>query len=111
MGHNNNRYFDAVDDSLTAHMTPLPTSVTNVTYFEGMGGASIGDYALFAGGYTESVVSKAFSVDASLTIQVQPSLRFARQYLAAAVIKGEKALFYGGQNDSTVYDTIDVYTV
>lgn len=111
MGHNNNRYFDAVDDSLTAHMTPLPTSVTNVTYFTGMGGASIGDYALFAGGYTESVVSKAFSVDASLTIQVQPSLRFARQYLAAAVIKGEKALFYGGQNDSTVYDTIDVYTV
>ena len=111
MGHNNNRYFDAVDDSLTAHMTPLPTSVTNVTYFTGMGGASIGDYALFAGGYTESVVSKAFSVDASLTIQVQPSLRFARQYLAAAVIKGEKALFYGGKNDSTVYDTIDVYTV
>lgn len=111
MGHNSSRYFGAIDDSLTNHRTIIPTSVTNVTYYGAMGGASIGAYALFAGGYTESVVSRAFSVDASLTVQVRSSLRYARQYLAAASINGEKVLFYGGQDGSTVYDTIDVYTI
>jgi hypothetical protein len=75
-------------------------------------GASIGNYALFAGGLVDSSYSGSDAVDAydtSLTYSTPTALSVGRGNLAGASV-GNYALFAGGQFGSSSYsDTVDAY--
>jgi hypothetical protein len=77
-----------------------------------LAGASIGNYALFAGGYGSSPNYKD-TVDAyntSRTRSTPAALSVGRRYLAGASV-GDYALFAGGESDSYSYrSTVDAYT-
>jgi hypothetical protein len=72
---------------------------------------TVGDYALFAGGYGDSQYLKTVDVfDTSLTRIVDDNLSAGRSGIAAASV-GNYALFAGGTTASRYSDTVDVYTV
>ena len=90
-------------------ITPLSTA----RYY--MGAATVGNYALFGGGYTRSYSNVVDAYDASLTRSTPTPLSTARYQIAAATV-GNYALFGGGDgvgvDGSTVYcDVVDAYTV
>ena len=74
---------------------------------------TIGNYALFGGGYTSSSVSSVVNAyDQTLTRPIPTALSTAREYLAATTI-GNYALFGGGNPTSgsfTPTAALDVYT-
>ena len=102
-----NTYVDAYSTSLV-HSTPTDLS-EGVAYPEY---ASVGKYALFAGGEksSSSITSKVHAYNTSLTYSNPTSLGSSRNYLAGASV-GNYALFAGGSNTSgsTVYSTVYAY--
>ena len=78
---------------------------------EYLAGASVGNYALFAGGSRGSSTHFATvdAYDSSLTRSTPTALGTARGYLAGASV-GNYALFAGGQIDNSTYSaTVDAY--
>ena len=96
---------DPPDEELI-HSTPTALSAGRSS----LAGASVGNYALFAGGRSGSS-SYSDAVDAydiSLTRSTLTGLSVARRNLAGASV-GNYALFAGGYDDSDSYDTVDAY--
>ena len=78
---------------------------------------TVGDYALFAGGWNSNTVTRVYSTvdayDKSLTRSTPVALSQARANLAATTV-GDYALFAGGDNpaqlnNKTYYSTVDAY--
>ena len=99
---------EVINKSLTKSIaSPLTVSRSN------MGAATLGDFALFAGGQTatRSVTNVVEVYDSSLTLTKNTSLTSSRRYIASTTL-GDFALFAGGEIPySTNYDTVNVYTV
>lgn len=72
-----------------------------------LAGASVGGYALFAGGDRSGSSSTVDAYNTSLTRSTSTVLSQARSYLAGASV-GEYALFAGGFDGSTS-STVDAY--
>ena len=90
MGQENN-HVDAYDTSLTRS---APTSLSKARY--NLSATTVGDYALFGGGYAANdVLDKVDAYNTSLTQSVATALSQARQYLLATTV-GNYALFGGG---------------
>ena len=68
---------------------------------------SVGDYALFGGGYAAAVDATVDAYDLSLTRSTPTALSAARAYVAATSV-GDYALFGGGHTGS-VSDVVDAY--
>lgn len=86
-------------------VTPLSAARVNLA------GASVGNYALFAGGYNMDTQSRFSEVDAfntSLIYQSGIRLSVAREYIASANV-GNYVLFAGGSNGSTRYYYVDAF--
>lgn len=99
---------DAYDAQLT-HFT-APNADTGRCY---LGGAAVGGYAVFAGGYTRSGSSLIPSgvvdaYDADLTHVSCAALSQSRAQMGYAGT-AEHALFDGGTNGSAYYDAVDAY--
>ena len=79
---------------------------------QSMGSGTLGDYAIFAGGYQQYGVAEYYAdietYTASLVKGSATDLSEPREYLAATTI-GSYALFGGGLNGSTNKDTVDSY--
>ena len=103
----------AYDKSLTQIITDSMYAELNgvVKGDVGMSAAtSLGDYAIFAGGWSSAgTFATSWVVDSSLTIENFTPLSSARRLLAAASV-GDFAIFAGGANTSTVA-TADAYTL
>jgi len=93
---------DAYDTSLTR---TIPTALSSTRF--NLAGASVGDYALFGGGYDGGYRSTVDAYDASLTRTTPTVLSLARASLAAASV-GDYALFGGGYTGSH-RATVDAY--
>lgn len=85
------------------HSVPTPLSETR----NDLAATSIGDYALFGGGWTGSGSSTVDAYNTSLTRSTPTSLSQARQYLSATSV-GDYALFGGGVGNS-YSSTVDAY--
>ena len=100
--------FKAYYDTLI-HSTPTVLSIAR----SGLSATNVGDYALFAGGYTWGDASYSNVVDAydtSLTRTTPTSLSQSRSGLSATSV-GDYALFAGGDvNSSTRSNVVDAYT-
>ena len=83
------------------HSTPTPLSVAR----SGLAGASVGNYALFAGGYSSRDTVDAY--DTSLTRSTPTALSVERRNLAGASV-GNYALFAGGEY-GFYSNTVDAY--
>ena len=91
-------YYNSVE-GLT-YSTPTALSVAR----NNLAGASVGDYALFAGGYNgSSVLNVVDAYNTSLTRSTPTSLSAARSSLAGASV-GAYALFAGGDGGGAVVD-------
>ena len=87
-------------------ITPLSVARSNLA------GATVGNYALFAGG-SDSNTGEALAVDAydSSLVKTNPTgLSVARSGLASATI-GNYALFAGGFSNFRYSSVVDVYTI
>ena len=74
-----------------------------------LAGASVGNYALFAGGTDDSSAdSTVDAYNSSLTRSRVTALSIAREYLAGASV-GNYALFAGGSNKCSTYPAVDSY--
>ena len=72
---------------------------------------SVGEYALFGGGYNGSnYFSTVDAYDTSLTRTNKTSLSAARYYLAATSV-GNYALFGGGHTGSNYSSVVDVFQI
>ena len=71
---------------------------------------SIGDYALFGGGYSGDRTNVVNAYDENLLMSVQTSLNTATSFLAAASV-GDYALFGGGDLVSGYLALVNVYQV
>ena len=73
---------------------------------------TVGNYALFGGGYNNSYRDTVDVYNSSLTKSTATNLSVARNYLAATTV-GNYALFGGGYSNSSpyYYATVDVYTI
>ena len=74
----------------------------------GLAATTVGNYALFGGGYVYSSVVDAYNE--SLTQTIPTALSQVRKSLAATTI-GNYALFGGGATSSNSSNVVDVYTV
>ena len=84
-----------------------PTSLSNAR--SDLAATSVGNYALFGGGYTGSYTGGVNAYDTSLTRTTPTGLSQARELLAATNV-GSYALFGGGQRgNSTKLATVDAY--
>jgi len=68
---------------------------------------SVGDYALFGGGYAAAVDATVDAYNLSLTRSTPTALSVARAYVTATSV-GDYALFGGGHTGS-VSDVVDAY--
>ena len=75
-----------------------------------MDASTIGNYALFAGGYTTKAIDTVDAYDISLTRSTPTALSAARYSMSAATV-GNYALFACGSAASGVSAVVDVYTV
>lgn len=98
-------------DTLLVHTTPPDLSVAR----RSIAGASVGGYALFAGGRTDTtatgfvVSSVVDAYDAALTLTNATQLPTARDVSGCATVGGY-AIFIGGQiSSSSVSYSVDVY--
>ena len=95
---------DPSDEELI-HSTPTALSVSRSS----LAGASVGDYALFAGGYDDFYRSTVDAYDTSLTRSTPTALSVRRADLTGASV-GNYALFAGGYRGSSSYsDAVDAY--
>ena len=69
---------------------------------------TVGNYALFGGGYYSGYQSTVDAYDTSLTRTTPTALSAARIYLAATTV-GNYALFGGGYNGTNHLSTVDAY--
>lgn len=112
----------AVSEVYDASLTHSVTSALSVDK-EMFASGTVGNYALFGGGYgggpysgQKSILSTVDAFDDSLTRTTPTALSVARCSLAAATI-GNFLLFAGGEDSSGGYassgklDTVDVYTI
>ncbi len=92
-------------DGELVRSTPTALSVARDT----LAGASVGNYALFAGGYGADYRDTVDAYNASLVRSTPTALSVARRNLAGASV-GDYALFAGGYGSSPTYkDTVDAY--
>ena len=100
---------DAYSSSLTR---TTPTTLATARY--GLAGASVGSYALFAGGYDgQVVVSAVEAYNGALTRSTATTLSTARCYLAGA--KAKDYIIFAGGSDGTgsrsdTFATADAYS-
>ena len=88
-----------------ARSTPAALSTTR----RFLAGASVGNYALFAGGQAGSnYYSTVNAYDSSLARSTPTALSTKRGFLAGASV-GNYALFAGGGNNSSDFSTVDAY--
>ena len=91
---------------ITSFTRSTPTELSTARRY--LAGASVGNYALFAGGQinSSSYVATVDAYDSSLTRSTPTALSTARNRLAGASV-GNYALFAGGNSSSTVdaYDS------
>lgn len=93
-------------DSYNASLTKsTPSSLSTSRYH--LAGARVGDYALFAGGFSSTAVD---AYDASLTRSLPTALSQSRGVIAATGI-GDYAIFAGGCSNigGTYYAIVDAY--
>ena len=91
--------------ALSADVTALSTACSHLA------AATVGNYALFAGGYGSSYSAVVDAYNASLTRSTPTSLSTGRYDLAAATV-GNYALFGGGYGGSYSYfAVVDAYKV
>jgi hypothetical protein len=84
-----------------------PTSLSQARYY--LAGASIGDYALFAGGKDGTTNHNVVDAYTSSLVRSTPTaLSVTRRVLAGASV-GDYALFAGGWNGTTYYNVVDAY--
>ena len=83
-----------------------PTELSAARY--NLAGASVGDYALFAGGYTGSASAVVDAYTTNLTRSTPTALSAKRYNLAGASV-GDYALFAGGYTGS-YSSVVDAYT-
>ena len=93
---------------ITSFTRSTPTALS--TARGNLAGASVGNYALFAGGKIDnsSYVATVDAYDSSLTRSTPTALSTARGRLAGASV-GNYALFAGGTRGSTYAATVDAY--
>lgn len=107
-GTANNRINVTNDDEINAYNISLtrssPSSLFRTT--RSLGGASVGNYALFAGGYA----ALATAYNRSLTRSSTTSLSVPRKLLVGTSV-GNYALFAGGMDtrSSEYYSTVEAY--
>ena len=110
-GYNGSTYYDVVDvydESLTRSTA---TALAIGRYLPGA--VTIGDYALFGGGYNGSLEDDVDVYDSSLTKRSTKFLSVGR-YEPASTTVGDYALFAGGHGDSSVSTyskVVDAFTV
>lgn len=85
--------------SINKYLTKASMSLGLSKAKSGMGSATIGNYAIFAGGENDGSLDSVDAFDASLTRTVPTSLSHKRSQLAGACTK-DYAVFGGGYNNS-----------
>ena len=91
-------------DGELVQTTPTALSVGR----DSLAGASVGNYALFAGGYDGGHRSTVDAYNTSLVRSTPTALSVARYELAGASV-GNYALFAGGYDGSSDRSTVDAY--
>lgn len=105
-------YYSTVDAYTTSLTRSTPTALGVARH--SLAGASVGNYALFAGGYkgnkdsTPAYYSIVDAYNTSLTRSTPTGLSQSRYSLAGASV-GDYALFAGGKNSSTYSAAVDAY--
>lgn len=98
----------SIDPSLTRYVG----QVTDLSVARSwLAGASLGNYALFAGGWNRGSYNTVDAYDVSLTRTNPTGLSISRSLLTGTVV-GNYALFGGGAdqaNASALFSTVDVY--
>ena len=109
-----NGFYDSLVGSVDAYNASLTRSAAHVFgKTAAIGGAAVGNYALFAGGTTDAqidsnnVISSVLVYDPSLTFTTAPWLSVARADVKGASV-GNYALFAGG-NAGSFCTTVDAY--
>lgn len=102
--------FENYYNSVEGLTSSTPTALSVARY--SLAGASVGNYALFAGG---RIGSSAYSnvvdaYNASLTRSTPTPLSLARYSLAGASV-GDHALFAGGQVGTSSSNAVDAYSL
>ena len=107
-------YYSDIVGSVDAYNASLTRSAAHVFgKTAAIGGAAVGNYALFAGGTTDAqidsnnVTNSVLAYDPSLTFTIAPDLSVARADVKGASV-GNYALFAGGKADSFC-TTVDAY--
>ena len=95
----------AVVDAYSTSLTRTTPAALSVARYQ-LSAASVGNYALFAGGYTGSNSDAVDTYNASLTRTTPTVLSAARAYLAATSV-GNYALFGGGPVNGMVMMQFD----
>ena len=75
-----------------------------------MAATTVGDYALFGGGFNGSAIGDVEVYDTNLTHSTAPVSFIARYFLSATTV-GNYALFAGGYDGSNARRDVTVYTV
>ena len=101
-------HVDAYDTSLTR---TIPTELSKAR--RGLAATTVGNYALFGGGYSSNIGNTVDAYDTSLTRTISTALSQKRGYLAATTV-GDYALFGGGRkpapdNYLDPADAVDAY--
>ena len=98
----------AVVDVYNASLTRTTATALSGARYE-LAATTVGDYALFGGGYNTSNWGTVDVYDTSLTRTTGPNLFTERHCLAATTV-GDFALFGGGILNTTMDNSVDVYT-
>ena len=101
-----NKIADSISTVDRAYKQPTPLSQARGY----LASTSIGDYALFGGGYVSSLSNVVDAYDTSLVRTTPTVLSQARNKLSATSI-GDYALFGGGYSSSSVVDAYDTSLV
>lgn len=107
-------HYDGLVGSVDAYNASLTRSAAHIFGdTAAIGGAAVGNYALFAGGTwdmqinDDNVISSVLAYDPSLTFTIAPDLSVARADVKGASV-GNYALFAGGKASSKC-TTVDAY--
>ena len=88
-------------------MRSTPTALSQAR--SDLAGASVGNYALFAGGTIGSTTYPTVDAYNSSLVRSTPTALSEARYSLAGASVGNYALFAGGLNGFTVYPTVDAY--
>lgn len=103
---------NAVDvfDASTGLVTALTTGLSIPRYF--VAAASVGNLAIFAGGYVNAALTTVDIYDVSAGTWTVSDFRIAARFRHAAAALGNSAYFgFGFAAPSTFFDTIEIYTL